>query len=108
MANTDGYYFTVAEKNTVDPNTGMGTSEGKNAVLWYKNFKPGGKNDGETPDDNVTMNSVYPHGQAPPDQDPVMLDDGFGNHCKHIPLIIAEIYGLILIVTKLLPLLMAP
>jgi hypothetical protein len=87
MANTDGYYFTVATKTTIDPITGIGTIDGKNAVLWYKTYKSGGKNDGETPDDIVTMNTIYPQGTAPPAQDPAILDDGFGNRSKYSPLI---------------------
>jgi hypothetical protein len=78
----DGYYFTVALKTSVDPHSGISSSEGKNAVLWYKSFKAGGTNDGETPDDTVTMAPIYPQGDLPADNDPATIDDGFRNGCK--------------------------
>ena len=86
MANIDGYYFTVALQTTVDPNSGISTTLGKNSVLYYKNFKAGGTNDGETPDDNIEMAPTYPHGGTPPDHDPATIDDGFRHGCKHFSL----------------------
>jgi hypothetical protein len=80
---SDGYYFTVAERTTTDKN-GVGSTEGFDAVLYYKNFKAGGKNDNETPDDNVTIFVIYPQGSTPPDQDPVPLNDGQRNNSKFI------------------------
>jgi hypothetical protein len=82
MSYTDGYYFTVASKTTVDPVSGISTTDGNDAVLWYKNFKAGGKNDDDTPDDNVEMSPIYPFGHLPPENDPAALDDGHGRQSK--------------------------
>ena len=84
MADTDGYYFTAAERTIINPDTEIATTEGKNAVLWYKNFKTGGKNDNEIPDDNVSMNVIYPQGDTPPQNDPAELDDRHDNHSKQL------------------------
>lgn len=84
MANTDGYYFIVAQKTTIDPNTGIGSTDGFDGVLYYKNFKAGGKNDGETPDDTVQINPIYPHAtEPPPAGDPATLTDGSEDNSKH-------------------------
>jgi hypothetical protein len=77
----DGYYFTVASRTTVDPNSGIGSAEGFDSVLWYKIYKPGG-NDGEAPDANVQMAPIYPLGGAPPQNNPATIDDGSGNGCE--------------------------
>jgi len=74
MANTDGYYFTVATKRGDGP---FEPTEGFNAVLWFSNFKAGGKNDNETPDLNAQMVVIYPMMKgAPVPNDPALLDDG--------------------------------
>jgi hypothetical protein len=87
----DGYYLTIASKTTVDPQTGISSTDGRNAILWYKNFKSEGKNDGEVPDFNVEAAPIYGLGGAPPINDPATLGDDFGNDSKqyliHLPIL---------------------
>jgi hypothetical protein len=78
MANSDGYYFTIKEKTSIDPNTGIGSTEGDYAVLYFKKFEVGGTNAGQTPDAIVPMAPIYPLGGAPPLEDPVRIKDSFG------------------------------
>jgi hypothetical protein len=77
MAITDGYYFTIKEKTTIDPNTGISSTEGDYAVLYFKNFQAGGTNAG-TPDDNIHMGPIYPIPGTPPMEDPTQIRDAFG------------------------------
>lgn len=79
---TNGYYLTIALKDTTDPSTGIGSAIGWNAILYYQNFKSGGTNDNEIPDFNLEIRQFYPLGNTPPLNDPEVLGDEFGNSRK--------------------------
>ena len=84
MANVDGYYLVVGTKEETEPgsNPPITTILGGDNAFYFTHFKAGGKNDGETPDENVTINPIFPMSPNTPAPTEVTLDDGHGNHCE--------------------------
>lgn len=80
MANVDGYYLVVGTKEETIPgsNPPLSTTVGGDFAFYFSNFKAGGKNDGEAPDQNVTINPIFPISPNIPAPTEVILDDGHG------------------------------
>jgi hypothetical protein len=80
MANVDGYYLVVGTKEETIPgsNPPFSTTVGGDFAFYFSNFKAGGKNDGEAPDQNVTINPIFPISPNIPAPTEVILDDGHG------------------------------
>jgi hypothetical protein len=84
MTNVDGYYLVVGTKEETIPgsNPPITSVVGGDYAFYFTHFKAGGKNDGETPDENVPITTIFPVSPNIPAPTEVILDDGNGNKCK--------------------------